>query len=141
MLHCLFLQLMDNVKRKNIFLFFISTGACLLNQKMKLNISNETLRWFMTCYFNDIVGGIAFAAYCNHIFSYYKGMFQKLWKIELLMLSSGFFWEYLTPLFRYDTISDPWDIVAYMFGGFIYWILLKLNTETKYSECSRDEVI
>lgn len=79
----------------------------------------------MSCYFNDTVGGITFIAYCNLVFSFYCRKMIKLWQIELLMFFCGVFWEYLTPVFRKDTVTDVRDILAYMSGGFIYWVIMK----------------
>lgn len=97
----------------------------MFNQIVKNNISIDAVRWFMTCYFNDTIGGITFVAYCNVVFNFYDKELLKLWQIELLMFSCGVFWEYLTPLFRENTVSDIWDILAYMIGGFIYWAIAR----------------
>lgn len=78
----------------------------------------------MSCYFNDTIGGITFMAYCGLIFEHYYRRMLELWQILLLMACCGFFWEYITPLYR-NTISDPWDILAYVCGGFIYWLITR----------------
>ena len=43
-----------------------------------------------------------------------------------LCLSAGFFWEYVTPLFRQNTVSDAMDLVCYAIGGSLYWLILKV---------------
>ena len=118
--------------KKNYGIMLITLTTVLLNKYLKSYISIPWLKWFMTCYFNDLVGGITFIAYCNSVFYYYKGMLYKLWRIELLLFLCGIFWEYITPLFRTDTISDPYDIMAYMCGGFIYWIIMFGYKKIKY---------
>ena len=110
--------------KKNLRIMLMTLVAVLVNKHLKNYISISWLKWFMTCYFYDLVGGITFIAYCNSVFYYYKGMIYRLWQIELLLFLCGVFWEYITPLFRTDTVSDPYDIVAYMCGGFIYWIIM-----------------
>ena len=111
-------------KKKNLFFIGITIGLYCVNQVIKLHINVGWLKWFMCCYFNDMIGGITFVAYCNIVFDFYKKKMIRLWQIELLMFFSGIFWEYITPLFRKDTVSDIFDICAYMVGGFIYWILI-----------------
>ena len=76
-----------------------------------MSIANDAIRWFMTCYFNDMIGGITFTAYCCIFVELYKG-------------------SIITPLYR-NTTSDPWDIVAYMFGGLLYWVIIKIWTKNK----------
>lgn len=110
-------------QKKNILIFSGAILFCLLNQKIKYHIPNK--KWFMTCYFNDIVGGIGFVAYYSYFFDSYKRRSAELIEIEILMLFCGIFWEYITPLFRNNTVSDPWDIVAYLSGGFLYWVIIK----------------
>lgn len=112
-------------KKKNLIIIFITITLYIVNQNIKTRIPVEVIRWFMSCYFNDTIGGITFIAYCNIVFSFYERKMIKLWQIELLMFFCGFFWEYLTPLFRKDTVSDIFDIVAYMVGGLIYWIIAR----------------
>lgn len=118
------------VKRKNVFLILVTIILYIINQSIKNKISIYGIKWFMTCYFNDIIGGITFMAYCGLVFEHYHRRMTKLWQIVLLMASCGFFWEYITPLFRPNTISDPWDILAYVCGGFIYWLIIR----SKYNE-------
>lgn len=113
------------VRRKNFILIFVTIVLYIINQCIKNMIPIEGIRWFMTCYFNDTIGGITFMAYCGLVFEHYHRRMTKLWKIILLMASCGFFWEYITPLFRTNTISDPWDILAYVCGGIIYWLIMR----------------
>lgn len=98
----------------------------LTNQVFKYNYSNVYVNWFMTCYFNDIVGSIAFIAYCNILFEYKLYNHLKLNQIIVLLFFCGLFWEYIAPIFISYSVSDPFDIIAYMLGGCIYWLLMKI---------------
>ena len=79
----------------------------------------------MCCYLNDIVGSITFAAYTDIILGSRNWKLDSLWKVELLLLGCGLFWEFITPLFRKNTVTDGWDIVAYLTGGLIYHFIMK----------------
>lgn len=37
--------------------------------------------------------------------------------VSLFLLACGLFWEYVTPLYRPDAVSDPFDLLAYWLGG------------------------
>lgn len=95
------------------------------NQFIKTRVSIDLMRWFLSCYFNDIIGGITFIAYCNIIFDYYNKKMANLWQTEFLLFCSGLFWEYITPLFRPNTVTDILDIIAYMIGGLLYWLIIR----------------
>ena len=90
--------------------------------------SSGRIYWFLTCYFNDIVGAIAFSSYCDVITFNAKNVKHRidtLWKMEIVLFISGLFWEYITPIFRKDTVGDAFDILAYCLGGVIFWIISK----------------
>lgn len=115
--------------KKNIFLIIITVSFYLINQVFKYNYSNVYVNWFMTCYFNDIVGSIAFIAYCNILLEYRLYNHLKLNQIIALLFLCGLFWEYIAPLFISYSISDPLDVVAYISGGLIYyWLITKQAT-------------
>lgn len=80
----------------------------------------------MSCYFNDGIGGITFIALSNIFLSNVDKALYKLWQISIFLFGCGIFWEYITPLYRKDTVSDPRDIIAYMIGGLIYWVIIYL---------------
>lgn len=113
--------------KKDIKIIFITLILYFINQMIKDDIPFGYLKYFMVCYFNDLIGGITFMAYCGIIFRMGKKQLEKLWQILFLMFLCGIFWEYITPLFRHDTISDIYDIIAYMLGGFIYWCITNVK--------------
>lgn len=106
----------------------------MFNNQFKGQISNEAIKWFMISYFNDIIGGMTFVAYTNLVLSFRNIKMHKMWQIELLLFSCGIFWEFITPLYRVDTVSDILDIFAYMLGGLLYWIITKNCKDLKYKK-------
>lgn len=122
-------------KKNNIIIIGVTVALYSVNQIIKTEIAIEVIRWFMCCYFNDTIGGITFIAYCNIVFGFYNRKLIKLWQIELLLFFSGLFWEYVTPIFRTNTISDIWDVLAYMIGGFLYWLLVRKEQNGCKKEC------
>ena len=113
-------------KRHNFIIVTITLVLYAVNQLIKTKISIKFLRWFMSCYVNDFIGSITFIAYCNVILSFCNKEMTTLWQILLIIFSAGLFWEYVTPLFRKNTVSDIGDIVAYMIGGIVYWLINKI---------------
>lgn len=115
----------------NFKIIIFTLALYTYNQITKKHIDIEPIKWFMNCYFNDLIGGITFTAYVNYIAILYNKCLKKLWHIELLLLCCGIFWEYATPLIRPNVTCDNWDIVAYMIGGFLYWLIM-LILEKEY---------
>lgn len=107
--------------KKNIPAAAVSFGAYLINRAFRNGVGEGALKYFLCCYFNDIVGSVTFMSLTNIILLLlgFRGI-NKLLYIEALLLGAGIFWEYAAPLFRSDTVSDPFDILAYLLGGMIY---------------------
>ncbi len=79
---------------------------------------------FFHWYFNDIFGGILIVAIVNLIIFFGKQYYLYMNHLMTMLIFTfiiGLFWEYLTPLYIPTSVTDPWDIVAYMFGGAKYW--------------------
>ena len=43
-----------------------------------------------------------------------------------LSLTCGLVWEFITPLYLPGSVSDLWDIAAYMIGGLIWCIIVNI---------------
>lgn len=83
----------------------------------------------MVGYFNDITGCIALSAYINLISSFGRYKIAKLREILGIIFLAGLFWEFITPLYRADTVTDILDIFAYFIGGIIYYMLIYFTKE------------
>ena len=113
--------------RSKCFVYALCLSVICIANKLKLiKIQNEYVAYFFKCYCNDIVGTIIFFLYLSFVLSYFRFKFNfKLIHIQLMALVCGIMWEYLTPLYRHDTTSDPWDILAYMLGALCFWHIFK----------------
>lgn len=109
--------------KKDFLIFIAAVSLYLLNKSAMSYYTDDTIRWFMSCYFNDIVGSVAFLAYCNFLLATQKRRLARLFHIVLLMFVCGLVWEFIAPLIREDTVTDLFDFGAYILGGCIYWYI------------------
>lgn len=101
-------------------------SICIVNKLKFLNVTNGYVKYFTNCYLNDILGTIVFLLYLCFVLSFQKRFLSfRLIYIEIITLLCGFLWEFVTPLYRKDTISDPWDLIAYMIGSLLFWLIYK----------------
>lgn len=72
---------------------------------------------------NDFLGGFAFLAYTNLLIALVQPRYRICrFSVALAYIfCCGLFWEYAAPLFVPDSVSDPWDVLAYCMGGAAYW--------------------
>ncbi len=105
---------------KNIVVFLFSTLLFLLNY-FYLKRTNI----FFKCYFNDVLAMPLLLSYSSILFYAINKEKITMNFAVILTIVVSFFWEYVTPIYKKDSISDINDIIAYFFGTFIYIILLK----------------
>jgi hypothetical protein len=90
----------------------------------------DGLSWFFNGYCNDILAPGILLSYSNMLLIYNgKKAIRSFWIQALFILFVGGFWEYVTPLYKPST-PDPYDILMYMIGSFVYWI----STRTRSNE-------
>ena len=78
---------------------------------------------FMRGHFNDLMAGMLFPAYVN-IWLALGGYRLRGWIYPLLCtLAAGCVWEFVAPLYRPQSVSDPLDLVAYLAGTLIYCVV------------------
>lgn len=80
-------------------------------------------------HFNDFLGGLAFMAYTNLFISLVEPRFRirNPFIGVAYIFCCGLFWEYAAPLFVPDSVSDPWDVLAYCLGGAAYWAIMAVK--------------
>ncbi len=111
--------------KNNLYICITSLIICILNTLLCKHISTSPVKVFLTSYLKDFIGAIAFIACCNIILSFFKKEFYKLSYIIIFMLFCGLFWEFITPIYRENSVSDIYDIYAYILGGIMYWLTKK----------------
>ena len=112
--------------RKDITIALVSFGLCVLNAVFAKYINVYYIKVFFTSFFKDISGATAFCACCNMILGFFGMRVHKFWYIVVFMIFCGLFWEYVTPLYR-QTVSDILDVFAYVLGGCVYWLTLRVE--------------
>jgi hypothetical protein len=92
-------------------------------------VLKDWLGWaFFRCYLNDGLAGVALVSYANLLCMAARREDLCLTTpapITAFMLCVGLFWEFVTPLYRTDSIRDPLDLLAYVAGGMTYWAIAK----------------
>ena len=81
----------------------------------------QTNSFFLHCYFNDLIAGVAFPCYVNFLLTIKKRRILKLSSLLVLIIVAGLFWEFVAPLFVPYATTDVVDLVAYCSGTMIYW--------------------
>lgn len=122
---------------RRFFIYLNSVGAAagiflfLLNQFI---IKPAAHIFFFHSFFNDIIAAFLLLCYTNliiHLLRKPVYAVETLFRIVLLILSAGLFWEYVTPLYRTGSYSDPLDLLAYLSGGILYWFILRISVYRK----------
>ena len=112
--------------KKNICIVVVCGGLYWLNRLWLRRVTTGLLQWFLCCYFNDVLAGIALLAVTSLLLIAVKRKpLQKLWSMALILLGAGLIWECFAPFWKSGAVFDWWDFAAYLVGGFLYWGLTK----------------
>ena len=91
-----------------------------------LKLQSTIFQEFFIGYFNDLLAPIFVLAYTNILLK--KRGYNcicKLIHILILCILGGIIWEVVAVYIKPTSVFDYFDFVAYMLGGFIYYILYK----------------
>lgn len=94
---------------------------------LKPNLGSSVFSYLMKYYFNDYLGGILIVAYSNFVLSLsiYSYRITSLKACAGITLLCGLFWEYIFPMIYPRGTADPFDVIAYILGGFSYYLIVQ----------------
>ncbi len=92
---------------------------------------------FMRNHFNDCMAGIVLVSVLNELHIFWLKKMCSAMKAMQVVFVAALFWEYITPLYLSKSVSDIRDIVAYMTGGGLGILVLKIIE--RYAKCKIEE--
>ena len=120
----------------NFYLAIISFSLYCVNQRYLKAHTEGGIHYFLQCHFNDILAGLLLLSYSNFFLTMLGKPIARLHHIMLYCIGVGLFWEYAIPLVKASSVSDPIDILCYVFGGMVYWCLYRMTVRTRVEEDS-----
>lgn len=109
----------------NLYIILLVSCLYMINQVLKNSIDIFFLGMFFRSYYNDILCGVAFPAYCNCLLKRIGRTINYFWQIIISMFFCGLVWEIIPPVFLKFGVSDIIDIICYEAGGIIYWLIYR----------------
>ena len=109
-----------NISLITIFFCIYLTNHFLIKPNLDWVISDG--------YLNDALGMAILLAYSNLVIISCDNRrllilsFSRIFTFAFLV---GLFWEYITPLYRSNSVSDPFDLLAYLSGASVYYSFLR----------------
>lgn len=96
-----------------------------LNKRFCGYIPWQHIAYICKNHLNDFVCGLIFPAYINIIlYLDERRTLKSPFIIMGVMLCCGLFWEYAAPLLIPYSVSDPFDVMCYIGGGYVYSLLV-----------------
>lgn len=108
-------------KRFDLAVLLAAGVFYLVNRLWLVSVTDGWLRWFLSCYANDMFAGAAVAAWADLLLRLGKLPPVRSWRQTVpLLLVCGLVWEAAAPLWKPGAVFDPWDFAAYQAGGAIW---------------------
>lgn len=93
----------------------------------------DAQRQFFVSYANDLLAPIALLSATNLFYSFFGFQILSLKIVIGLTAIAGIVWEFISPLFISWSVFDPFDFVAYLIGGLLYWFFFNQYRKAKSS--------
>lgn len=110
---------------ENFSIFIICVLLHVLNVFILSNISNYELNYFFSCYFDDLLAPLLLFSYINILLSIYNKKMYSLKYLIIFILLVSLVWEYLIIFIKPTSVTDPLDVLFYVLGTLIYWMIHK----------------
>ena len=127
--HCMTVmhKIIKSIKQRtlNVVLIFTILVLYLLNNNYFKSHTTGIIRYFLVCYFNDLICPLLFFSYANLLLLTVDKEITQLWLTCLVGLCASCFWEFGAPYIKSTAITDPIDIAFYLAGSIIYWVILR----------------
>ena len=119
-------KLVESIRKRpiNLVLLIFVISAYLLNNLFLKEHSRGFLWLFFVCYFNDLICPLLFFSYANILLIMIGREIEHLWLICLISLCTSCVWEFIAPLMKPSSTTDPLDVLCYTIGGIVYWGIL-----------------
>ena len=125
-------KIVKSIKRRplNAVLIFVVLVLYLLNNNYFKSHTTGITRYFLVCYFNDLICPLLFFSYANLLLLTVDKEITQVWLTCLVGLCASCFWEFGAPYIKSTAITDPIDIAFYLAGSIIYWRILRCVRKT-----------
>jgi|LDZT01.1.fsa_nt_gi hypothetical protein len=108
---------------ENFSIFILSILLYIFNTLIFSHLNNSEIHYFFTCYFNDLLAPLLLFSYINLVLSLREKKIYALKYLIIIIIACSFVWEYLILFFKPTSVSDPVDVVFYVLGTIIYWLI------------------
>lgn len=78
---------------------------------------------FFSGYFLDILAPIALMGISNAVFCFFNFRVVRIGPTICICVIAGLTWELVAPQLIPWSVSDPVDMLSYLLGGLLYWLL------------------
>ena len=117
-------MIIKNALKQNKFevvVFILTAFIYFFNNFVLKEISTGVSNYFFICYFNDLICPFGFVAYTNIMLFFINKKIEKFYQILIFCFLCGLVWEFIAPLFKETSVTDPYDLLCYCIGGMMYW--------------------
>jgi hypothetical protein len=122
------IKIIQSIKARPINMILIMLVLTLYffnNNFLKANTTGR-IHIFLVSYFNDLMCPYFFLGYANMLLITCNKELTSLKSILFVGLTGGFTWEFLAPILKSSSVTDPIDLACYALSTVGYWKVLKI---------------
>ena len=126
---CCRIFLMKWIKQNKIdLLCFVFSGIVYcLNKLILIDNSKGAIHYFLMCYLNDLMAPIFVLAISSMIFQCIGYELNRFSVIMAIGLFAALIWEFVIPMFKAESVTDPIDFLCYIIGAGVFYLIKRLD--------------
>lgn len=139
--NCLLCMMKNVICSKWKFVFKRKCNLCCIafalliysiNKIWLINATSGIAEVFCKSFLNDLVSQLFFLGFANITFLWAGFELDSYLKCLIVGMAGGILWEYFAPLINEKSTTDPLDLICYLAGISIYYLILR--TEISYTK-------
>lgn len=109
----------------NIVCAAVAMVIYLCNRLFLKDITHGYIQYICKCHLNDFLCPLAIMPCIEVLLMISVGYeWRNAWGIILSAFLCGLVWEYIIPIFKRSSVSDPIDLLCYVCGAFLYSLIV-----------------
>lgn len=103
-----------------------------LSRRFLISNCKGVIGYFMQCYLNDLMAPVFVLALSSIILKWAGYELHRFWTIILIGAFAGFVWEFVIPLIKPSSVTDPYDLVCYLSGTIVYYGVKTITSDSDH---------
>lgn len=120
--------------KANPLCMMITIILYLMNQIVFKKCFVGEVGYFCNCFFNDLICQLFFLPYVQIFLIWVEREIRSYIGFLIVGMTAGLIWEFFAPLINAKAVTDIYDLICYLVGVHIYYVITIIEKKTVTSK-------